>query len=461
MKLALIRRQFSATGGAELYLQRLLRALAERNHELHLFAESWEAMPAGVTLHPIEISATRATRGLRFAEAVQNRLAGEKFDCVFSLERTLKQDVYRAGDGVHRVWLERRRQFAPWWRKPFVGLGAFHKNMLALEAQTFNPQNTRRLIVNSEMVKREILEHFPFPAERIHLIRNGVDVARFQTGRRAETRARFGVKDDEFLLLFAGSGWERKGLKFVLRAFELLSAQGSRRGIARAPRMKLLVVGKGQKPAFVSSGVVFSGPADGLEDFYAAADLFVFPPIYEPSANVVFEALAAGLPVVTSTNNGAAEIIRENVTGSVVKEFWRPEILAEAIKKWMERPRRVQTNTAEFSLERNVSETLAVLELAARGKNRNENFLLPHHAQRGGKLAALPEKLRGSGGRNRRARFRQRGRDGKNRARIRRALRAAGLARLCRPEKQGPFARVARMDFQPRRRRGIVAGTAR
>jgi len=371
MKLALIRRQFSATGGAELYAQRLLRTLAERNHELHLFAGSWSKAPDGVTLHPVEISGSRASRPRLFAEAVQNQLISEKFDCVFSLERTLKQDVYRAGDGVHRVWLERRRQFAPWWKKPFTGLGAFHKNMQWLEAQTFNPQNTRHLIVNSEMVRREILEIFQFPAERIHLIRNGVEVARFQNGRRAETRARFGVKDGEFLWLFAGSGWERKGLKYVLRAFEQLSSHDHcRHCTARAPRMKLLVVGKGRKPAFVSGGVIFSEPAGDLENYYAAADLFVFPPIYEPSANVVFEALAAGLPVVTSTNNGAAEIIRENVTGSVVKEFWRPEILAEAIKKWAEHPRRVQTNTAEFGMERNVSETLAVLELAAKEKSR-------------------------------------------------------------------------------------------
>ena len=367
MKLALIRRQFSATGGAELYLQRLLRALAERNHELHLFAESWEAAPENVKLHPIKISATRATRGLRFAEAVQGELAGEKFDCVFSLERGLRQDVYRAGDGVHRVWLERRRHFAPWWKKPFAGLGAFHKNTLALETQTFDPQNTRRVIVNSEMVKREVLDHFRFPEERIHLVRNGVDISRFQGGKRAETRARLGVKDGEFLLLFAGSGWERKGLKFVLQAFEKLSTRHCRH--CAPPKIKLLVVGKGSKPASVREGVIFSGPARDLENFYAAADLFVFPPIYEPSANVVFEALAAGLPVVTSANNGAAEIIRENITGSVVKEFWRPEILAEAIKKWMERPRRVQIDAAEFGLERNVSETLAVLELAAREKS--------------------------------------------------------------------------------------------
>jgi UDP-glucose:(heptosyl)LPS alpha-1,3-glucosyltransferase len=372
MKLALIRRQFSATGGAELYLQRLLRALAERNHELHLFTESWEAMPEGVLLHSIDGTGSRARRPLHFAQALQTALAADKFDCVFSLERTFQQDVYRAGDGVHRVWLERRRQFAPWWRKPFVGLGAFHRNVQMLEAQTFNLQNTRHVIVNSEMVKREILQHFPFPAERIHLVRNGVDVARFQNGARAEARARFGVKDDEFLLLFVGSGWERKGLVFLLRAVEQLSSHSNcncpTHVGGKPPKLKLLVVGKGRQPGYVPPGVIFSEPMNDLENAYAAADLFVFPPIYEPSANVIFEALAAGLPVVTSVNNGAAEIIQENATGSVVKEFWRPEILAETIKKWMERPRRVPTNAAEFSLERNVSETLAVLELAAKEK---------------------------------------------------------------------------------------------
>src|SRR5689334_5944856 len=113
MKLALIRRKFSATGGAELYLQRLLQALIQRVHESHLFAEAWNEKPDRVSLHRITVQGTRAQRAVRFAEQVRQELARETFDCVFSLERTLKQDVYRAGDGVHRVWLERRRQFAP------------------------------------------------------------------------------------------------------------------------------------------------------------------------------------------------------------------------------------------------------------------------------------------------------------------------------------------------------------
>ncbi|HEY5040667.1 MAG TPA: glycosyltransferase family 4 protein [Verrucomicrobiae bacterium] len=362
MKLALIRRQFSATGGAELYLQRLLAALAGRGHELHLFAETWSGFPAGTKLHPLKISGSRTTRPLRFAEAVQKQLAGESFDCVFSLERTLKQDVYRAGDGVHRVWLQRRRQFAPAWKKPLVGAGAFHKNMLALERKTFDLKNTSRVIVNSEMVRREILENFSFPAERIHLVRNGVDVARFQKGDRAATRAKLGVAENAFLLLFVGSGWERKGLKFVLGAFALLRK--------KFPQLKLAVIGKDRAPTSIPAGAMFPATTGNLEHFYAAADLFVFPPIYEPSANVVIEALAAGLPVVTSINNGAGEVILENITGNVVREFWRPEILVAAAENWILQPRRVAADLPALALERNVSETLAVLELAAKEKAR-------------------------------------------------------------------------------------------
>ena len=363
MKLALIRRQFAATGGAELYLQRLLGALAKRGQEVHLFAESWSESIQGVVFHSVAAVGSRAMRPVRFAEAVRVEMAKEKFDCVFSLDRTLKQDVYRAGDGVHRVWLERRKQFAPWWKKPFVGVGAFHRNMMTLEAQTFDPANTRHVIVNSEMVRREILEHFQFPSERIHLVRNGVEVARFQNGKRAETRSRFGVKDDEFLLLFVGSGWERKGLCFLFALMEDLLQKKT----AQLKTVKLLVVGKGKKPSTVSPNVIFAGPMSDVENALAAADLFTFLPIYEPSANAVVEALAAGLPVVTSAQNGASEIIREGVNGSVVSNPADRAAVFSAASFWLDtKVRRPSTSTADFSIERNVAETLAVLELAAR-----------------------------------------------------------------------------------------------
>jgi UDP-glucose:(heptosyl)LPS alpha-1,3-glucosyltransferase len=368
MKLAILRRRFSATGGAELYLQRLLAALREAGHELHLFTEAWEGAPADVRIHPQEVHGTRSQRPRKFAESVRAELALERFDCVFSLERTTSQDVYRAGDGVHRVWLERRRQFAPWWRKPFTGWGGFHRTMLALERQTFDPRNTGHVIVNSGMVRREILEQFRFPEERIHLVRNGVEVGRFAGGRREETRARFGVREGEFLLLFAGSGWERKGLGFLLRGLAALEKENSRKG-AGAPPVKLLVAGKGTAPSSAPANVIFAGPLRDLENACAAADLFVFLPIYEPSANVCFEAMAAGLPVITTAQNGAGEIIEEGVTGSVLKTPDDPGAVAGAIRPWMTRPRvDRRASLPDLTLGRNVAETVAILELAAREK---------------------------------------------------------------------------------------------
>ena len=356
MKWAIVRRRVTAMGGAELYVRRLIAELVRLQHSVVLVTDTPVDILGVASVHVIPLNGARANQAAQFDKQARSILASLEADCVFSLERNGRQDVYRAGDGVHRIWLQQRRRFAPWWKKPFIGCGAFHRNMLALEAQTFNPANTRRIIVNSEMVRREILENFSFPAERIHLVRNGVDVARCRSGNRASTRARFGVRDDEFLLLFAGSGWERKGLAFVLAALRKLGS----------PRIKLLVAGKGKRPCCAPANAIFAGPMPNLEDAYAAADLFVFPPIYEPSANVCFEALAAGLPVVTSACNGAAEIIEPDINGTVLQNPADIGALVEAIRYWQARPTaRPVPLKADLSIERNVRETLAVLELAA------------------------------------------------------------------------------------------------
>ena len=354
MKLALIRRKFSATGGAELYLSRLLDALVKAGQEVHLYAEAWDTKAEGVTFHAVQSDGP-----VEFAEGVKSALVAETFDCIFSLERTLQQDVYRAGDGLHRVWLERRKQFNPWWCNIFPSRPAFHHAMTELEAQTFDPKNTLFVIVNSEMVRREILANFQFPAERIFLVRNGVDIKRFQSGDRAATRARLGVRDDEYLLLFVGSGWERKGLRFLLQAMKKFAGQ----------KVKLLVVGKGDKPWAARENIIYAGQSEKVEDAYAAADLFTFVPIYEPSSNVVVEALVAGLPVITSAYNGAAEILQPEITGTVLADPSDIAALVSAIEGWRAKGgKRITVDLPPLSIERNVQETLQILEQAAAEK---------------------------------------------------------------------------------------------
>ena len=361
MKLALIRRQFAAVGGAELYVQRLLSALVSAGHEVHLYAEKWQGAHPGVIMHTVPVKANRALGPVVFAEAVARILTNTNYDVVFSLERTVQQDVYRAGDGLHRVWLQQRKRYASWWRRPFVGLGAFHANMQALEARTFDPANTRHIIVNSDMVKQEILSHFPFPAERIHLIRNGVETARFQHQDRAAMRAQFGYKDSDFVLLFVGSGWERKGLPFLLRLM--------RQWQTSQPDVKLLVVGKGRLGSKPPPNVTLAGPMKKVEEAYAAADLMTFLPIYEPCANVIAEALSSGLPVITSRFNGANELIQPGINGHVLEDPADLPSLETAIHFWKSKSDRHPVPTdLPLDLETNVQSTLRLLESAAAEK---------------------------------------------------------------------------------------------
>ena len=294
MNIALVRREFGVAGGAELYLQRLISALRDAGHKVMLVTADVGARLDGVEVRCVPLLGSRATRVAEFDEGVRAALVGMEADCLFSLERLSQQDVLRAGDGVHASWLEQRRRFSPAWKRWLVGRGAFHRAMMELETRAYSPANTRHLIINSEMVGRDVRARFGFPGDRMHLVRNGVEMERWQRGDREAQRTKWGLVPDEFLLLFAGSGWERKGLSFVLAALEKMSDAS----------LKLVVAGKGRPPRNAPQGVRFVGPKADLENAYAAADLFVFPPIYEPSANVVFEALAAGLPVVTSGCNG-------------------------------------------------------------------------------------------------------------------------------------------------------------
>jgi UDP-glucose:(heptosyl)LPS alpha-1,3-glucosyltransferase len=361
MKLALIRRQFAAVGGAELYVQRLLSALVSAGHEVHLYAEKWQGAHPGVIMHSVPVKANRALGPIVFADGVAQLLAGTDYDVVFSLERTVSQDVYRAGDGLHRVWLQQRKRYASWWRRPFVGLGAFHANMKALEARTFDPANTGHIIVNSDMVKQEILSHFPFPAERIHLVRNGVETGRFQNQDRSAMRAKFGFKDDDFVLLFVGSGWERKGLPFLLRLM--------RQWQTSQPQVKLLVVGKGRLSGQPPPNVTLAGPMPKVEEAYAAADLMTFLPIYEPCANVIAEALCSGLPVITSRFNGASELIQPGINGHILEDPADLPSLETAIHFWKTHPHLRPVPTAlPLDLDTNVAATLCLLESVAAEK---------------------------------------------------------------------------------------------
>lgn len=357
MRIGLVRRGYSASGGAEAYLFRFAAAARGAGHEPVLICGGeW---PDGVWPHDRIVVAGKTPE--EFADRLEDRRTSGGWDVLFSLERVWACDVYRAGDGVHAAWLERRRQFEPAWRGWFRNLQRKHREILELECALFTG-GARRVIANSQMVKDEIIRFYGTPAEHVHVVHNGVPIHAAEPGAREKIRAELGLAPSEYVALFAGSGWERKGLRHAIAAVNALKISAT-----------LLVAGRGEsrgRPA--SDRVRFLGalPGEKLRAVLAAADVFLLPTIYDPFSNACIEALAAGLPVVTTTANGFAEIIAPGVDGNVVAPG-DTRALAAALASWADpsrreavRPRLLE-KAARCSVEENLARTLEVISAAA------------------------------------------------------------------------------------------------
>jgi UDP-glucose:(heptosyl)LPS alpha-1,3-glucosyltransferase len=218
---------------------------------------------------------------------------------------------------VHRVWLDERLRTQSWLERLSITLNPTHRMRLAAERRLFASPRLQAVICISEMVRAEILTHFSIVPEKLHVIYNAVDTENFSpvlNVHRGEIRARYGIPADAMLYLLVGSGYTRKGVTPAIDA------------IARLPEnTHLLVVGKDKHAAryqthaqalgAASRRIHFAGPQVDTHPFYGAADVFVLPTLYDPLSNAVLEALACGLPVLTSTKCGAGEIVQAHQAG--------------------------------------------------------------------------------------------------------------------------------------------------
>ncbi len=320
MKIALVRAKYDPFGGAERFVETAAGALAGAGVSLTIFTRAWPANANPAIAHRIVNPSYMTPRGrdLGFARAVCKALQDEPHDLVQAHERIACCDVYRAGDGVHAEWLAQRARVAGVLKRAGTKLNPHHNYLLGAEKRLFASKHLRAVICNSQMVKNEIVRHFGTDAAKLHVIYSGVDSARFSPQAcaplREDVRKKLGLAADRPVALFVGSGFERKGLKVFLQA---LAANRDCYG---------LVVGKDKKSARyqalagelgIAGRVHFAGGVQDVLPWYAAADVFVLPTLYDPFPNACLEAFACGLPVVTSTTSGAAELIREGVNGFV------------------------------------------------------------------------------------------------------------------------------------------------
>lgn len=326
LAVAIVRARYNPYGGAERFVQRALAALSQREVAVTVIARRWSPAPAGEPAPKIDFMKVdpfyvgSLWRDWSFARGVRRALAGRKFAIVQSHERIPGLPVYRAGDGVHAEYLAQRSRALAWWRRAQLAIDPYHRYLLAAERRMFAHPALRAVICNSEMVRREIRERFGLEDARLPLVRNGVDLQRFRPpsqAERASARERLSLPPEVPVFAFVGAGFERKGLAGAISGLARLD---SRRGSI------LLVAGSDRRAGRylalarrlgVGARVRLLGGVDDVRPLLWAADAFVLPTLYDPFPNAALEALACGLPVLTSDKSGAAEVLRPGVNGFV------------------------------------------------------------------------------------------------------------------------------------------------
>ncbi len=376
-------------GGAETYVVDLCRALLRRGHRVVLYAASWAegCLPREVEAVRVEPRGWgRLDRIWSFAERSEQAIARGGHEASVGFINTWGHDVLIPQGGVQLGSLRANsaRFVSPIGKKTYLlSKQANPKHWLyrAIERKQFDPARRARYIAVSRMVRGHIEEFHGVPGHRIDVVPNSIDVGRLEvanpSGMKEQVRAKLGLPADDLVGLFVGHNFALKGLD------PLIQAMGVRR--RREPssrRMRLLVCGGGKIAPYarmvnrlgLGDDVQLLGFYPDVREVYRAADFFVQPTFYDPCSLVVMEALACGLPVITTAQNGASELIEPGREGFVLRSPRAEDELIAALDAMTDDNRRRSMSEAarglgrEQTFDRHVERLLAVFEEVAQSK---------------------------------------------------------------------------------------------
>ena len=335
MKIAIVRQRYNPFGGAERFVERALGALVGEGAEVSLITRNWDGAPGEgfkkITCDPpySRLFGGRAARDRSFATAAQIEMAKGGFGITQSHERIPGCMIFRAGDGVHAAWLAHRARVLSVPQKLVQQFSPYHRYVLAAEREMFAHPALQAVICNSQMVADEISYFYGVDRNKLPVIYNGVDTAVFHPALadqfRLQTRVAANIPADVPVLLFVGSGFERKGVPQLLRAAAQMENCATQIVIVGADR-KLKAMQALASKLGLGKRVHFTGPLKDVRPWYGAADGFVLPTLYDPCPNAALEALACGLPLLTSSTCGAQEWVDSGVNGWVVDAVDAPEL---------------------------------------------------------------------------------------------------------------------------------------
>ncbi len=330
-------RMDGAKGGLEKYTSRIASAFVEKGLRVSLLTAGSPPSPlSGVSSYSVKTATWPPFLKMeQYDRFTQKWLQENKTDLIFGMDRNRMQTHLRAGNGVHAAFLDSRIAAEGKWKRLVCSLNPMHRKILEIEKQGFENPLLQKLFTNSFMVRDQILSRYSVDPAKIQVIHNGVewqemesDFKNWEAGRSAAL-SQWGLDPSRFHFLFIGNGYMRKGLDKLLESLAALPMRD----------FHLSVVGKDKRiEAYknktrslgLEAHVRFFGPQHKIRPFYQFADALVIPSFYDPFANVTVEALAMGLFVISSKQNGGHEILTPE-NGHVIGDLLNTDSLLHSL----------------------------------------------------------------------------------------------------------------------------------
>lgn len=340
----LLKSRSNHQGGLEKYASRIAQAFLKRGDKVTILTTGSTPSLSEIPMHSIQTIPWPAfLRIEQFDRFVSKWLEQMKVDLIFGMDRNRYQTHIRAGNGVHAAYLKSRFLTDSFFKARLCHFNPLHRKILELEQKAFENPDLQKLFTNSQMVKNQVLDYYKVDPSKIEVIHNGVEWHEMGPDflnwpeMRDEAMSKFLLDPNRFHFLFIGNGYSRKGLDRLLFALSKIKRESFHLSVIgkdnRMDMYKAMAIQLGLKDS-----VYFFGPSQEIRLFYQLADCLVIPSFYDPFANVTIEALAMGLFVISSKQNGGHEILTPQ-NGTVIADLLRPDAIVEALQEAMKYPK--------------------------------------------------------------------------------------------------------------------------
>jgi len=333
MRIAIVSPEVGPGAGVPHYWQALANVMA-KHHEVHVFT----ARASGASLKNIRLHRVWAVFfgwfllhatfyfAVRCQFFLQRMLSRKKFDLILGIGALTPFADIATAHFVQARELDLQKQgLFPRERAPkgllSLDYALYSRTMSALGGN-FYRQSEMGIVAISAAVKQDLVLFEGARADAITVVPNGVDTVRFNPANRElfrkTVRKELGITEEQTMLLFVGNSWGRKGLRTAIEAIQGPGQED----------VRLVVVGEGVRDVFLDSlppqlvnRILFTGKQnEHVERFYAAADVFILPTLYEPFGLVILEALASGLPTIVSACAGASEWLVDGLDAILLQD---------------------------------------------------------------------------------------------------------------------------------------------